>query len=347
VYQYAVASDGTIAAMTPTTVTTGITPGAVASDPLGHHLYVANGGDATISQFAIGTGGVLTPLTPAAAANPGVYSPGAGPSGMAVDPSGRFLYLVNQSNGTVAQFDIAADGTLSPMTPASVAAGANPLSIAVEPSGHYAYVANYGSDNVLSAGAITQFRLATNGALQALTPATASAGDHPAALSISPDGRNVYAFSDCNGAGCNGLVVRFKIGTDGTLAAAGGAIDTGGHYDGRRMVFDQTAATAYLLTNFMGIDVSVGTLWTFTLGQDGALSAANPPSLDAGPQSGVTLTAAGQSLFVLAWQFGIAPVPRSASIKRYALQVGHAPVLVASTDIGAIFPAAMTYVSAP
>src|SRR5208282_3962276 len=56
-------------------------------------------------------------------------------------------YAVNFNNGnvngSVSQFAIAADGSLTTLTSPTVNAGANPYSLAVDPSNQYLYVANY------------------------------------------------------------------------------------------------------------------------------------------------------------------------------------------------------------
>jgi DNA-binding beta-propeller fold protein YncE len=53
--------------MTPLTVTAGTNPYAVTVDPTGKFVYVANNGSTNISQYTIGAGGVLSPMTTATA----------------------------------------------------------------------------------------------------------------------------------------------------------------------------------------------------------------------------------------------------------------------------------------
>jgi len=65
--------------------------------------YVANLNSNNVSAYSIGSGGVLTPV-------PGSPFPvGPNPASVAVDPTGKFAYLVNDSNvpevpGTVSAF---------------------------------------------------------------------------------------------------------------------------------------------------------------------------------------------------------------------------------------------------
>jgi DNA-binding beta-propeller fold protein YncE len=51
--------------MTPATVVAGTNPYSVTVDPLGKYVYVANANSGTVSQYALGAGGGLTPLAPA------------------------------------------------------------------------------------------------------------------------------------------------------------------------------------------------------------------------------------------------------------------------------------------
>jgi len=65
--QYSIVTGGTLSALTPFTVPAGTSPTGVAVDPTGHYVYVTNE-DRTVSQYTIGAGGALTPLsTPVAA----------------------------------------------------------------------------------------------------------------------------------------------------------------------------------------------------------------------------------------------------------------------------------------
>ncbi|TFH32193.1 MAG: hypothetical protein E4H00_01910 [Myxococcales bacterium] len=48
---------------------------------------------------------------------------------LTVDPSGQFAYAANFNSANVFQYRIGADGTLSALTPATVAAGTGPVSV--------------------------------------------------------------------------------------------------------------------------------------------------------------------------------------------------------------------------
>ena len=84
-----------------------------------------------------------------------------------VDPDGKYAYVANSASNTVSQYTIGADGSLTAMTPATVATGFYPIFITIDPTGKYAYVVNTDSDS------ISQYTIGANGSLAAMTPATA------------------------------------------------------------------------------------------------------------------------------------------------------------------------------
>jgi 6-phosphogluconolactonase len=77
---------------------TGTDPSALSFDRSGKFVYTANTADATISAFSLNAStGLLTEIagSPFPSGGQGTIN---GPTGIAADPSGRFLYLCNASN---------------------------------------------------------------------------------------------------------------------------------------------------------------------------------------------------------------------------------------------------------
>ena len=120
--------------------------------------YVANFNSSDISQFDIAVDGSLSRM-----AVPSVPAGGVNPTGMAVDPTGRYAYVANDG-GTVSQFAIGANGALSAMVPASVVAGIRPTGVTVDPTGRYVYVSN-------DFGTVSQYIIGPTGGLVAMAPA--------------------------------------------------------------------------------------------------------------------------------------------------------------------------------
>ena len=174
-------------------------PTAVAADSTGHYLYVTGGGG-LLSQFSIGTGGALTPLNPATVAT------GNGPQGVAADPAGQFVYVVNSIDNTVSQYAIGASGALTPLNVPTVPTGNAPNAIAVDPRGQYVYVLN-STDNTVS-----QYSLGSGGALTQLSPPTVPTGAAPTAIVVDPSSHYVYAVNSADD-----TVSQFAIGPGGAL----------------------------------------------------------------------------------------------------------------------------------
>src|SRR4029450_11858719 len=112
-------------------------PALPAASHAAGNAYVANERAATVSQYAIGSGGGLSPLTPPTVMTRPV------PFDVAVTPDGRSVYVTNIAANTVSQYDVdPATGTLSGKAPPTVPTGTGPRGIAVSPDGRNAYVAN-------------------------------------------------------------------------------------------------------------------------------------------------------------------------------------------------------------
>jgi 6-phosphogluconolactonase (cycloisomerase 2 family) len=115
------------------------------------------------------------------------------PHAVAVDPTGRFAYVVNGGDQARPQYDTVAMFRTNDLTGqvtaalGTVPAGDTPESMAVDPTGRFAYLANSGSDNV-SMYAIES----TTGRLLPLPQRTVAAGREPLAVAVDPTGRFVY-----------------------------------------------------------------------------------------------------------------------------------------------------------
>lgn len=233
--QYNVAADNSLAPMNPPAVinpgmkTLGVAPSTVIVDPTGNFLYVANSGDATLSQFSIRSGGQLTPLTPATVAT------GIEPVSIAVTagPSGGHLYVANSGesapaglvpagSGSVSQFSIGIDGTLTPLNPAAVSAGTSPVAITIDQS-----IAPFGAAYVMSdcegsqcTGAIRTFAVGAGGELSAAGAAVTTGGHYDAVGMVTdPSNGNAYVLTNLMGVDTdNGALWQLSVGNNGALS---------------------------------------------------------------------------------------------------------------------------------
>ena len=223
VSQYTI-SGGLLTPMATATVAAGTSPSAVTASPNGQYVYVANSGSSgaagSISQYAVGSGGALAPMT-----SPSVAS-GTSTLAVQVDPSGRYAYAANFGTGagagSVSQYTInQTTGALTPMSPATVAADVGSNSVTIDPTGAYVYVANSGSGS--SGGTISQYTIGAGGALTPMSPATVSVGGtNPLATKavlVTPDNKYAYALT-------SGNISQFSVGTNGALTYMGNAFGT-------------------------------------------------------------------------------------------------------------------------
>ncbi len=103
---------------------------SLAVDPAGNFLYVANEFSADVSVLAIDSGGALTEISgsPYATGTPGTN----GSYTVAVDSSGAFLYVTNNSANDVSAFTVdAVTGALTAISGSPFSTGTGPAGIAV------------------------------------------------------------------------------------------------------------------------------------------------------------------------------------------------------------------------
>ena len=172
-----IGAGGVLTSVSSVPYATGNNPVGVAISPSAGFVYVANSGDGTVSGFAYDpTSGALSQLTSLGSPYGVGSGAGSGPTGIAVDPTGRFLYVTDYNDGSIAAFRIASSGQLS-LIGSPVATGTGPNDVKVDPSGHFAYVANF-LGNTVSVFTINP----TTGALT--FAATVPAANASAALAV-------------------------------------------------------------------------------------------------------------------------------------------------------------------
>jgi 6-phosphogluconolactonase (cycloisomerase 2 family) len=137
-------------------VNTDSTPYGVITSPLGNSnggfVYVSENGAARVAGFSYDSQGNLTELTNSP------WPAATGPEGIAIDPTGKYLYVANYTDGSVSSFSIGSNGQLTAIQTGNnaVATGnltgvpnPGPMDVKVDPAGPYVYVANY-LDNSIS-----------------------------------------------------------------------------------------------------------------------------------------------------------------------------------------------------
>ena len=222
-------------------------------------LHIVSG---SVSAYAIDAGtGALSEIT----GSP--FAAGTLTVSVAVDPSGKFAYVVNLLPGGVSAYAIdAATGALSRVG-APVAAGFNPNAIAVDPSGRFAYVANFEGDFVSNVFAYTID--AGTGALSEVAGSPYAAGSDPHAVTVDPSGRFVYVAS---GQSANVSAYAIDAAT-GALSAISGSPFAGDI----QLAVDPTGKFAYVAGGANGILAYTIDSTTGTLTGSGAFAAGDSP----------------------------------------------------------------------
>jgi 6-phosphogluconolactonase (cycloisomerase 2 family) len=168
-------------------------------------LYTLSLNDGSIAGYSIGSDGSLTAV-------PG--SPYAGTSGafsLTIEPSARFLYVVNSPH--VSGYVIGSDGALTPIpeSPFSFRTS-SARTLAVDPSGRFAYVANTGANTIIACS------VGEDGNLVPISGSATPAGVSPDSIAVDPTAKFVYAVN-LN----DNTISGYKIGSDGNLSPLSGS----------------------------------------------------------------------------------------------------------------------------
>ncbi|HET7102995.1 MAG TPA: beta-propeller fold lactonase family protein [Terracidiphilus sp.] len=136
--------------------------------------------------FAVGSGGALTPST----ASP--YQAGVKPSGIASDPTNRFVYVIDYASNQLIGYGVQSGSTLSFLINGPFNTGNQPTAIAIDPRGKYMYVSN-GLDSSVSAYVIDLATGSPSAAVNTTGSAINTTDTLPVAIAIDPAlGRFVY-----------------------------------------------------------------------------------------------------------------------------------------------------------
>ena len=242
-----------------TTVTvTGSTPsantGPIGStiDPTGRFVYIADQRSSTISQVRIGADGTLAPLSPPTVS---VVLP---PYFILADPKpgshAVYVSATDNTSGTIYQFNINTDGTLSPLAPASAPSGVQPVSLAIDAGGRFLYAADHGE------GKIYPYRINADGALTSLGIGPTGAAF---SIAITPDGKFVYGGYQ---------LTENRVNPDGTLTNIG-TIPTAAVQED--IAVDGSGKFLYTVEG--AVAGTQGHIVPYKINPDGSLTANGPP----------------------------------------------------------------------
>ncbi|MFD5476796.1 lactonase family protein [Streptomyces hawaiiensis] len=157
----------------------------VTSPDGGHVLAVDLGTDTVYTYRLDDKAGTLTEVTQAQT------RPGAGPRHLTFHPGGRYAYLANEADNTVAvcSYD-KASGRVTVGEAQSTGTGSGtsyPAQILVTANGRYAYLANRGHNS------LTRYAVEADGARLRLLDTVPVGGDFPRQIAFSPEGTLLFA----------------------------------------------------------------------------------------------------------------------------------------------------------
>ena len=150
-------------------------------------------------------------------------TPGAGPRQLAISPSGRFAYLINELNSTMTAYAYdARRGTLSALQtlstlPQGFAGDSSCAEVQVAPSGRFLYGSNRGHDSIVI------YALDPEAGTMTLVGHESTRGHIPRNFTLSPKGDFIAAANQDSG-----TVVMFRVDPEkGTLTATGSVVEAG------------------------------------------------------------------------------------------------------------------------
>jgi 6-phosphogluconolactonase (cycloisomerase 2 family) len=115
------------------------------------------------------------------------YFAGTGPFGLAIAPSGGFLYTANKLDNSISEFTVNADGSLTQFSNSPIGEQfSGPVALQIDHSGKYMYVANQGSTNVAA------YSIGSDGALTLITSSPFATGAQPSVIANDPTGKYLY-----------------------------------------------------------------------------------------------------------------------------------------------------------
>ncbi len=155
-------------------------PGNLVVDPNGKFLYVTGFNIRervdTVSAFQITSKGSLKHL-----GSP-YREHSDGPASIAVDPTGKFVFVNQGNQNTVSGYRIASNGELKPVSNSTFPTGDFPGALGIDPTGQFFYVTLYVPNGP---GAISGNVIGANGELTAVPGSPFATGNSPDSIAIT------------------------------------------------------------------------------------------------------------------------------------------------------------------
>jgi 6-phosphogluconolactonase len=147
---------------------------------------------ATILGFSQNTStGALTPVPGMNTATMQGFAAGVTPSAIAADPTGRYVYVTDETSNVIYGYQIqgTTTGNLVPLVSNPTSTGSFPVAVTIDPRGKYVYVANYNSNTVSSYSLVS-----ATGSLGGTSGGNFTTATGPTCVTIEP-ALGIYLFT--------------------------------------------------------------------------------------------------------------------------------------------------------
>lgn len=187
-----------------TTAAGGGGTGTNSGTPIPSGIFYVNEGTSpnTVGAFStsqIAGGGQLSALTGSPFQVTGQNGAAGAPFGIALAKGGTVLYVVNSNQGSVTEFTVDMNGTLTLANTYPV--GASPSGVCVDPSNSFAAVVNTGANSV------KPFAVNPDGSLTGASVVSGNGLSTPTACTYSSDGKYLYVSNNTSPGGISGFSV--------------------------------------------------------------------------------------------------------------------------------------------
>ena len=171
---------------TATGYVAGVTPSAIAENPLSSFVYVTDKVSNQLIGYIVQANGSLVPMVN------GPFTTGQFPYALTIDPRGLYLYVANFNASTISAYAITTStGTPTASVGGSTAVSTNPVGIAIEPAlGIYLFTANQ-TDGTVSGEQLDPH----NGGLKSVQNTPFPASGLPSAIVAITNGAHSTALS--------------------------------------------------------------------------------------------------------------------------------------------------------
>jgi 6-phosphogluconolactonase len=166
----------------------GVSPLNMKVTPTDSFLYVTGVGTPGLVEGFVLVNGVPPANNSQSPVVPGSpFVTGTAPYGLAIDPTGKFLYTANKLDNSISEFTIGSNGALTPIANSPVGETyISPVSLLIDNSGKYLYVANQGSTNVAA------YSIGTDGSLALLSGSPFASGAQPNVIATDAVGHYLF-----------------------------------------------------------------------------------------------------------------------------------------------------------